>query len=194
MPIHIALLRAVNVGGTAKLPMSGLRAACEAAGLRNVETYIASGNLVFESALDAAGAEHVVAGVLRDAFGLTKNHALVRTADEVAAAMSGNPFEDAARERPNWLSLYFLSGAAHENAARIVAEYGGPERLSLAGQVSLAGHVSLAGQVLYVDFVNGAGRSKITPAFLDKTLGTPATARNWNTCGKLVAMARARGG
>ena len=48
MPVFIALLRAINVGGTGKLPMSDLRSLCEKAGFRNVRTYIASGNVVAE--------------------------------------------------------------------------------------------------------------------------------------------------
>ncbi|HEY0489493.1 MAG TPA: DUF1697 domain-containing protein, partial [Telluria sp.] len=51
MTTFIALLRAVNVGGTGKLPMTELKAMCEAAGFTNVRTYIASGNVVFDSAL-----------------------------------------------------------------------------------------------------------------------------------------------
>ena len=48
MPVFIALLRAVNVGGTGKLPMGDLKRLCEKAGFRNVRTYIASGNVVAE--------------------------------------------------------------------------------------------------------------------------------------------------
>jgi uncharacterized protein (DUF1697 family) len=180
MNVHICLLRAVNVGGTAKLPMKALRAACEAAGLLRVETIGASGNVVFESALGAKAAEAAVAAVLRNSFGLSKNHAIVRSADDVARAMAANPFVDAARERPSLLTLFFMAGEPRADAARVFADHAGPERARLLDDV------------LYVDFVNGAGRSKLTPAFLDKALKTPATARNWNTCGKLLAMARAR--
>ena len=49
MPSYIALLRAVNVGGTGKLPMSELKAMCVAQGFERVQTYIASGNVVFSA-------------------------------------------------------------------------------------------------------------------------------------------------
>ena len=52
--IHIALLRAVNVGGTGKLPMAQRQAMCEAEGYAGVRTYIASGNVVFHTGRDAA--------------------------------------------------------------------------------------------------------------------------------------------
>ena len=55
MSVHVALLRAVNVGGTGKLPMVELVAMCEDAGFTDVRTYIASGNVVFRSGLGEAG-------------------------------------------------------------------------------------------------------------------------------------------
>ena len=181
MSVFIAVLRAINVGGTGKLPMKDLKAACEKAGLLRVETYIASGNLVFESGLSAAAVKDLIAGVLRDRFGLAANDPLIRTPDALAAAIAGNPFADAAAERPSLLQLTFLDSAPDAAAAAVLAAYQGPERLHLAGD-----H-------LYVDFVEGMARSKLTPAFLAKALRGPATGRNLNTANKLLALARARG-
>ena len=182
MPVFIALLRAVNVGGTGKLPMADLKSACVEAGLERVESYIASGNLVFESELAAGAVKALLAGLLRDRFGLTRNEPVIRTIDALAQAIAGNPFPDAAAERPNLLQLTFLDATPGPEAAQALAAYAGPERLRLAGDV------------LYVDFVEGIARSKLTPAVLDKALRVPATGRNWNTANKLLAMARARGG
>ena len=181
MPVFIALLRAVNVSGTGKLPMAELKAACGEAGLERVETYIASGNLVFESGLSAAAVKERIAGVLRERFGLAANDPLIRTPEALAAAIDGNPFADAAAERPNLLQLTFLDSAPDAAAAAALAAYQGPERLHLAGD-----H-------LYIDFVEGIARSKLTTAFLAKALRGPATGRNWNTANKLLALARARG-
>jgi uncharacterized protein (DUF1697 family) len=178
MAVFVALLRAVNVGGTAKLPMKELRAACEKGGLARVSTYVASGNLVFACDQTAKEAKAIVAGVLRDSFGLTKNHTLVRTAKELAQVIAANPFGDAAAERPSRLAIIFLDGMADAGAAERLAAYGGPERMHLQGE-----H-------LYVDYLEGMGRSKLTPSFLEKALKVPATARNWNTTNTLLAMAR----
>jgi uncharacterized protein (DUF1697 family) len=178
MPVFIALLRAVNVSGTGKLPMAELKKACSEAGLERVETYIASGNLVFESALSAAEVKVLIAGLLRERFGLAANDPLIRTPEALAAAIEGNPFVDAAADRPNLLQLTFLESAPD---AAALAAYKGPERLHLSGD-----H-------LYVDFVEGIARSKLSPAFLAKALRVPATGRNWNTANKLLALARARG-
>ena len=179
MAVFIALLRAINVGGTGKLPMTALKAACEAAGLNRVSTYIASGNLVFASDKSAAAVKTVIADLLRDRFGLTKTHAFIRTPDELARVIAGNPFADAAAERPNLLMVNFLGGRPQAGTADALGAFGGPERLHLDGD-----H-------LYVDYAKGVARSKLTPAFLDKALKVPATGRNWNTVNKLLDMARA---
>jgi len=178
MSVFIAVLRAVNVGGTGKLPMKELKAACEAGGLLKVQTYIASGNLVFESPLAAAEAQEVIAKILRDRFGLTKNHTIIRTPQQLAEAVEANPFADAAAERPASLMLNFLEASPPDPAASAasLAQWTGPERIHLAGD-----H-------LYVDFVAGAGTSKLTPAYLERALKVAGTARNWNTARKLLEM------
>jgi uncharacterized protein (DUF1697 family) len=180
MAVHIVVLRAINVGGTGKLPMKELKAACEAAGLAKVETYIASGNLVFESPLSADKAQEVVAKILREQFGLTKNHTIIRSPEQLAAAIAANPFADAAAERPSSLMVTFLEATPPDPAAsaEILARWSGPERTHLAGD-----H-------LYVDFVAGAGTTKLTPAYLERALKVAGTARNWNTSNKLLEMAR----
>ena len=168
MAVFIALLRAVNVGGTGKLPMRDLKAACEKAGLERVSTYIASGNLVFETDKSAPAVRTLITQLLRDRFGLIKNHTLIRTPRSLASVIAGNPFAAAATQRPNRLMVYFLDGLPPAGFADALSAYRGPERLRQDGE-----H-------LYVDYAEGMGRSKLTP-FLDKALKVPATARNWNT-------------
>jgi len=179
MAVFIALLRAVNVGGTGRLPMQDLKAACEKAGLRQVSTYIASGNVVFNSDKSAAAVKGLITDLLRDQFGLAKNPTLIRTPRKLATVIAGNPFAAAAAKRPNLLMVNFLDGLPPPGAADALSAYDGPERLQLDGD-----H-------LYIDYAEGAARSKLTPAFLAKTLQVPATSRNWNTTNKLLEMARA---
>jgi uncharacterized protein (DUF1697 family) len=178
MSVFIAVLRAVNVSGTAKVPMAELKTACEAAGLRDVATYIASGNLVFEHDGTAGQVQAIVAGVLRETFGLTKNHTIVRTPDALARALADNPFADAAADRPASLMLQFLEAVPPDGGAQALARWTGPER------------VHLAGDHLYVDYVEGAGRSKLLPAVIERMLKVAGTARNWNTSRKLLEMAQ----
>jgi len=182
MSIYLALLRAINVGGTGKLPMKEFKAACEAAGLTHVSTYIASGNVVFVSKRSKLAVKALIASLLRDRFGLTKNHTLIRKPHDLEKVIACNPFRDAAAMRPNLLMVNFLDGLPQAGAAEALAAYDGPERLQLNGD-----H-------LYIDYAEGIARSKLTAAFLDKALKVPTTARNWNTTNKLLDMARTLAG
>ena len=80
MNAYVALLRAVNVGGTGKLPMSDLKALCERAGFLGVRTYIASGNVVFESRMSEAQVKAALESALEEYAGKPVG-VLVRTAD-----------------------------------------------------------------------------------------------------------------
>src|SRR4051812_28498734 len=98
MTAFIALLRAVNVGGTGKLPMSELKGMCEAAGFENVRTYIASGNVVFESPLPEAKVKAALEKALH-AYAGKPVGAMVRTGAEMAEVLKANPFPHAAANR-----------------------------------------------------------------------------------------------
>src|ERR1700731_1949367 len=106
MTIYVALLRAVNVGGTGKLPMSELRKICESIGFSEVRTYIASGNLVFKSALSKTSVKAALERCLETYAGKPVG-VLVRTGPEMAAVLAGNPFKSAA---PNRTVAIFLDG------------------------------------------------------------------------------------
>jgi uncharacterized protein (DUF1697 family) len=121
-------------------------------------------------------------GLLRERFGLGQNHALIRTPGDLARVIAGNPFGEAASKRPHLLMVAFLDGSPVSTAADSLRAYPGPERRHLDGR-----H-------LYVDYVDGVARSKLTPALLTRMLGVPVTSRNWNTTTKLLAMALDREG
>jgi uncharacterized protein (DUF1697 family) len=106
MLVFVALLRAVNVGGTGKLPMSQLRAMCEAAGFEAVQTYIASGNVVFRSAKPERQVKAALEARLETCTG-KRVDVLVRTAAEMAAILKENPFQQVA---PSRTVAIFLDG------------------------------------------------------------------------------------
>jgi uncharacterized protein (DUF1697 family) len=91
MKTYVALLRAVNVGGTGRLPMSALRQMCEEVGLKQVRTYIASGNVVFKSDTEEAEIKSALEGRLQ-AYAGKPVGVLVRSAREMAAVLARNPF------------------------------------------------------------------------------------------------------
>jgi uncharacterized protein (DUF1697 family) len=168
MTTFIALLRAVNVGGTGKLPMSDLVDMAEAVGFQRARTYIASGNLVFES----SGTEGEVKEALEEALAMYAGKpvgVVVRTGEEMAAVLAANPFPERA---PNRTVVIFLDAPPPaDTLARVVAP-GGEE-------------VGIGVREIYVHYPGGMGRSKLRiPA------AKAGTARNINTVSRLVAMAR----
>src|SRR5690348_4843585 len=104
MAKYVALLRAVNVGGTGKLPMADLKALCSDAGFADVETYIASGNVVFQSKVTPAKAKAVLEKRLHE-YGGKPVGVAIRTAAEMRAVLNANPFPKAA---PNFTVVIFL--------------------------------------------------------------------------------------
>jgi uncharacterized protein (DUF1697 family) len=166
MTCFVILLRAVNVGGTSKLPMSDLRAIGEAAGLGAVRTYIASGNMVAESDRGEADIKAALEQRLFTYFDRPVA-VMVRTAEEMAAVLARNPFPHA---EPRHIYVIFLDAPPPPDAfARIT------------GRSDEA--FALGTREIYVHYPAGMGRSKLTiPA------AKSGTARNMATLAALAAM------
>ena len=98
MAVWVVLLRGVNVGGAGKLPMAGFRAMLEGLGFGRVETYIQSGNAVFDSDLAAAELEGIIRGGIADRFSFAPE-CFVLSADEIGAALTDHPFQGAEGNR-----------------------------------------------------------------------------------------------
>jgi uncharacterized protein (DUF1697 family) len=167
MPVFIVLLRAVNVGGTGKLPMGDLKRLCEEAGFRNVRTYIASGNVVAERDGAEAQAKAALEAELQAYTGKPVG-VIVRTATEMAKISANNPFPDRAA---SLTAAIFLDRAPPADALKNVKGHANEE-------------MQLGAREIYVHYPDGMGRSKLRiPAASD------GTARNMNTVAKLAAMA-----
>jgi len=93
MTAYVALLRAVNVGGTGKLPMKDLVSMCEAIGFQQVKTYIASGNVVFSSELNAKACQDFLESALADYAGKAVG-VFIRTPEQLKNLLAQNPFAD----------------------------------------------------------------------------------------------------
>ena len=163
MSAWAALLRAVNVGGNNKLPMAELRALCEELGFDRVQTYIASGNVVFASARGEADLRAALEAALFERYAKHLG-VLVRSATELAAVVAGNPWPS----RPgNRVAAIFIDGP-----------------LSLEGITGQRDEtIALGPRAIYVDYHDGLAYTRLRiPA---AKLGT---ARNLNTVIKLAAM------
>jgi len=171
MTSFVALLRAVNVGGTGKLPMTELQAMCEAEGFSEVRTYLASGNAVFNSRLSEDLVKAALERRLR-AYAGKPVGVLVRTGAQMAAVLAANPFPKAPTDRT---VAIFLDWAPPTNALTDMASSNGEE-------------IGLGTREIYVHYPQGIGASKLKI----KAAGE-GTARNMNTVAKLADMAAARG-
>ena len=167
MTRYIALLRAINVGGTGKLPMSDLRAICEEAGFARVETYIASGNVLFDSKAAASKVKAELQARLL-AYAGKPIDVLLRTAAEMSAVLKANPFPKA--ETKHTYAI-FLNTAPSADALKHVTGQQDEE-------------MRLGKREIFVRYPSGMGRSKLRiPA------AKAGTARNMNTVAKLVELA-----
>ncbi len=173
MPRYAAFLRAVNVGGHGVVKKEALRRAFEAAGCTDVETFLASGNVVFSSK-GGTGLDAKIASVLEKALGY-EVATFVRTIDEVVAAAGHEPFpkRDPARF-PTYL-VGFLSKTL---------DAGGVERLSALESPGDRFHVR--GRDFWWLSKYHQARPAITPRQLEKALGEPTTLRNVNTIRRMA--------
>ena len=168
MTRYVGLLRAVYVGGTGKLPMATLRAMCAEIGFDDVATYIASGNVVFSSDLDAAAVKDILEARLADYAGKAVP-VMIRDTNEIAAILAANPFPDAAG---NKAVVVFLDEPVLDEALAEAVHVKGEE-------------MALGRREIYIHYVNGQGTSKLRiPA------AGAGTARNMNTVRKLVEMVK----
>ncbi|MEZ6234113.1 MAG: DUF1697 domain-containing protein [Phycisphaerales bacterium] len=172
---HIALLRGINVGGKNRVTMAALVRLFEAAGGTDVRTYIQSGNVLFTSPPDraVAVAEAVERGLEAD-LGVP-SPVIVRSARALRRVIDACPFGDA---EPTHLHVMFLRDAPTKQAIAALD----PDR-------SPPDEFIVRGSEIYLRLPKGAARSKLTNSYVDRTLGTVSTARNWRTVRTLAEMA-----
>ena len=169
----VALLRAVNVGGR-KLPMAELRTLCAGLGWSDVATYIQSGNVVFTAPGKPEAIEAVLEKAIEKQFGLDVP-VIVRSQAEWAEYPGLNPFPEAAGDEPNKLHVLLV---AKRPPAKDAAE-------AIQARAEAGERVRQAGDALWFHYPEGAGTSKLTPSLIDRAIGSPGTARNFNTVMKL---------
>jgi uncharacterized protein (DUF1697 family) len=180
MKTFLALLRGINVTGRNRVPMAELRSLCDGLGWVDVRTYIQSGNVVFRAAGTAVALQTELEAGINRRFGLDIA-VLVRTPRQWAEYAHTNPFPDAARDTPN---LLLLALSRSPLAAGAVA--------ALQQRAANDERVAEAGGALWLYLAGGAGRSKMTPALLDRVAGSPVTMRNWRTVVALDALLQDR--
>jgi len=176
MSTHVALLRAINVGGRNSLPMKKLVVMFEELGCKNVRTYIQSGNVVFEAsdALAKRVPQAIHAAIEKECgFSVP---VVTRTHAELEKVAHRHAFAKRAKD-PKALHFAFLADAP--SAERIA---------SLDPKRSPPDELQVIGRDIHLLFPKGVGQSKLTNVYFDAKLGTVSTLRNLATVQKLLAM------
>jgi uncharacterized protein (DUF1697 family) len=175
MNTYIALFRGINVGGKNILPMKDLVKILEDLGCEEIQTYIQSGNVVFRINQGNANkiAEEISLKIL-EKYSFEPKVWLLKS-DDLHAAIDNNPFET-----KDGKALHFFFLASHPES---------PDLGHLAAIKSDSEKFKLVENVFYLYAPDGIGRSKLA-AKVERYLGVPVTARNWNTISKLDSMVK----
>lgn len=179
MPTYIALLRGINVGGNKIIKMQDLKDMFQSLGYENIRTYIQSGNVIFEhGGVRQEVLIHDIEQGIRDTFGF-EVPVILRTQEELEQTLASNPFEPLEPEAYKQLYVSFLLAEPSVEAIDKLRPYGeGQDRISFVGRE------------MYTLYGISASQSELFKVPVDKWLGMPLTARNWNTVNKLVALCK----
>jgi len=174
------MLRSVNLPGHQKVNMPALKTLCTSLGLRDVQTYIQSGNLVFrDQDEDPVALARRLEDAMETSFGF-RPAVIVRTASELRKVIAKNPFAGRKQMEPSKLLVVFMNVAPNKQARdKLLAMPCDPEELHIHGRE------------VYIYYPEGMARPKIPLIRLEKALQCSSTGRNWNTVNKLLAMAEA---
>jgi uncharacterized protein (DUF1697 family) len=178
MHTYISMLRGINVSGQKKIRMEDLRALYESLGLSAVQSYIQSGNVIFDSRKsDQRGLARSIADAIREDYGFDVP-VVMRTAGEIQKVINNNPFTKNGNKDSGKLHVTFLSDIPTVSAVnKLEPPIAGSEELSVIGRE------------IYLYCPDGYGRTKLTNAFFEKKLSMAATTRNWKTVNTLAEMA-----
>jgi uncharacterized protein (DUF1697 family) len=176
MATHIVLLRGINIGARNRIPMAELRETLAGAAFDDVRTYLQSGNVVLSSDATPDRLARECGRLIRDRFGLDIA-VVVRTRDELAEVVRRNPLGEVAVD-PKRYQVSFLDGKLGAEAAR-----------ALAAAAVASEQFVVIGREVYAWHPEGVARSRLWAQLAGRGLGVTATARNWTTVEKLLALA-----
>jgi uncharacterized protein (DUF1697 family) len=178
MAVLICMLRGVNLGPHNRMKMDALRALCGSLKLEDPRTYVQSGNVIFRTKEKnvAALAKRIQDAIARE-FKF-RPEIVLRTTDELRKAIAASPFAGRQDLEPGKILVTFLTAEPVPDA-----------RATLAKFKDYPEEIHLSGREMYIYFPNGAGKSKLPWASVEKLLRTTGTARNWNSVTKMLEIA-----
>jgi uncharacterized protein (DUF1697 family) len=174
------LLRGINLGPRRRVAMAGLRELLSGAGFREVQTYLQSGNVVLGSDLPAAEVAAACESLISERFGFDVP-VVVRTGQELAKVVARDPLGSEA-DNPKRQQVTFLERKLEADRVRELEALAAPSE-----------RVLVRGREIYTWHPEGIARSALAAQLAAASLGVKATARNWTTVTKLLAMAQPDG-
>ena len=173
---YLALLRGVNVGGKNCLAMKELATLFVITGCSDVRTFIQSGNVVFRAPASLYSfLSDALPELIERRFGFHVP-VVLRTSDELAAVVAGNPFLKSGAPEAALHVAFLRDEPTAEQVSSLDPERSPPDRFVVIGAE------------IYLHLPAGVANSKLTNAYFDSKLKTVSTARNWRTVNKLLAM------
>jgi uncharacterized protein (DUF1697 family) len=173
---YVAFLRGINVGGHAKIAMADLRAMLNDLGYEDVATLLQSGNAVLTADGGPTDVATAIEDRLRTDTGLDVR-CVVRTADELRNVLAHDPYGGHATDPAKYVVGFMDKAPAKAKVAAIDPAAYAPDEFRVVGREA------------YIWCPSGLANTKLTGATLEKKLGVAMTARNWNTCQKVLALA-----
>jgi uncharacterized protein (DUF1697 family) len=173
MATFIALLRGINVGGHKKVPMAELRTLCESLGFTDIKTYIQSGNVIFTAADTESALETKLEQAIAKQFGFSVD-TLVRAAKNWPAITKHNPFAAACAKEPHLVMMALSKRPANKDAVNALRERAKNGEL-----------IEATADAIWFHYPEGVARSKLSSSLIDRLVGSPVSARNYNTVIKL---------
>ncbi|UCB46189.1 MAG: DUF1697 domain-containing protein [Spirochaetota bacterium] len=181
MNIFISMLRGINVSGRKNIQMEELRGLYKSLNLVDVETYVQSGNVVFNTTeQDTSKLACILEATLEEAFGYDVR-VFIRATEDFQRIIESNPYLNERNEDPAKLYVTFLYSPPSESR---LGNFSRPDE-------EIAEFV-VGEREIYLFCLNGYGRTRLSNSFFEKKLDIPATTRNWNTVNALYSIAHAR--
>ncbi len=168
---YITILRGINVGGKRLIKMDALKQLFVELGFNNVQTYIQSGNIVYQS--KKLVKESIISKSIQSRFGF-EVPVINLTLTDLESIIALNPFLKDKKKDPSYLHITFLSAQPL------------PEKIELLK--TQKEEFYCINKAVYLYCPNGYSNSKLTNTFIENKLGVTATTRNWRTCVQLFEM------
>lgn len=175
MPVFLSILRGINVSGQKKILMSDLKQLYEELDFKKVQTFIQSGNVVFESKSSTSLAKKIEQNIKQKyEFDVP---VIIRTMDEMETTIKNNPFLKTKGIELDKLHVTYLSEPPTVESIKKIKEYNfEPDTFHIIEKE------------IYIHCPNGYGRTKLTNTFFEKKLNITATTRNWKTSNELLTI------